>query len=51
MKELIEEYGGVIAACVSGMCLLGIIYSLIVPGGGLHQLAKLFFEGIGTKVT
>lgn len=49
MKELLEEYGGVIASCIMGLMLLGIITKLLGSEGGLSQLFLIFLEGLGAK--
>ncbi|MBU3839982.1 MAG: hypothetical protein IAA25_03105 [Candidatus Ruminococcus intestinipullorum] len=49
MKEIIEEYAGVIAACISGVMLLGVLYLLINDTGELFHLYKMFFLGLGMQ--
>lgn len=51
MKEFIEEYGGVLTACMMGILLLGMMYSLIASDGQIHEMAELFFDGMGIKTT
>ncbi|CUX28361.1 MULTISPECIES: hypothetical protein [Clostridia] len=50
MKGFIEEYGGVIVACLMGLLILGIISSCITDGTFVN-LIKMFFQGVGTTVT
>lgn len=50
MKEMMEEYGGVIAASILGLSILGMIGSLLGNGGGLSHLVLTFLRGIGTVV-
>lgn len=49
MKELLEEYGGVIAACLTGLVLIATVLELFESGGGLSKLFLVFLEGIGAK--
>lgn len=48
MKEMIEEYGGVIASGALGILLLGAISELIKTSGELNILIRTFLEGTGT---
>lgn len=48
MKEVIEEYGGVILACFMGLMLLGVLAGLMNAEGGLYHLAQIFSEGVGS---
>lgn len=50
MKEFIEEFGGVICACILGMAVLEIISQLTGKGGELSWFIMDFLRGIGTKV-
>lgn len=47
MKELLEEFGGVITACFLGLLLLGTLSSLLDMNGGINILIQSFLEGIG----
>lgn len=47
MKEFIEEYGGVVAACLLGLLLIGCIASLLSADGALHELVAAFFYELG----
>lgn len=47
MKEMLEEYGGVVAACFLGISLVGVVAELIGAGGGLSDLVRVFAGGIG----
>lgn len=47
MKDFIEEYGGVVVACLMGLVILGIVVSLLSSDGALHDLVAKFFYGIG----
>ena len=49
LKEIIEEYAGVIADCISGVMLLGVLYLLINDTGELFHLYKMFFLGLGMQ--
>lgn len=49
MKELLEEYGGVIAACLTGLVLIAAVLELFESGGGVSKLFLAFMEGIGAK--
>ncbi|MBA4698464.1 MAG: hypothetical protein H2212_03440 [Ruminococcus sp.] len=52
MKGFMEEYGGVIAACILGLSILGMItFSITSDGAGtLMELAKAFFKGVGSTI-
>ena len=47
MKEFIEEYGGVIAACLLSLILLGTMADMLGTNGLLSALFSGFLEGIG----
>lgn len=48
MRELMEEYGGVISAAAAGMIIIGIVLSLVSDQeGALRQSALAFFAGVG----
>lgn len=49
MKELLEEYGGVIAACLTGLVLIATVIELFGSGGALSELFLVFMKGIGAK--
>lgn len=50
MKEIIEEYGGVIVACIMGLLLLGVLFYLLQSNpNSLNELVKEFFVGVGAK--
>lgn len=50
MKEMIEEYGGIIVACIMGLLLLGILFYLLQSNpNSLYELVKDFFVGVGAK--
>lgn len=38
MKEVIEEYGGIIAAGLGGAVIIGILALIIVPGSPVNNL-------------
>jgi hypothetical protein len=50
MKGFIEEYGGVIAACILGLISLGFISSFISPDGTFLELVKMLFKGVGSTI-
>lgn len=47
MKEFVEEYGGVVAACFLGLMLIGMMSSLLSAEGALHELVAAFFYQMG----
>ena len=50
MKEIIEEYGGDIVACIMGLLLLGVLFYLLQSNpNSLNELVKEFFVGVGAK--
>ena len=38
MKEVIEEYGGIIAAGLGGAVIIGILAMIIFPGSPINKL-------------
>lgn len=48
IKEIMEEYGGVILACFMGLLFIGIFTELIDINGGVSHLARIFAQGIGS---
>lgn len=44
---MLEEYGGVIAACFLGISLIGVLTELTGAGGVLSNLVRVFAGGIG----
>lgn len=52
MKDIIEEYGGVIVACIMGIVLLGVLYFLLAPNSNsLFNLIVKFFASMGVHAT
>ena len=50
MKEMVEEYGGVILAALTGGIILALLVTGVRTDGGFRELLLLFFRGIGTEV-
>lgn len=50
MKEVVEEYGGVILEILMGGLMLTLLVSGMGTDGGFRELLILFFRGIGTEV-
>ena len=50
MKEMVEEYGGVILAALTGGIILALLVTGVRTDGGFRVLLLLFFRGIGTEV-
>lgn len=51
MKEFIEEYGGIIVACIMGISLLGILYFLLGSDeNSLFELIAKIYAGLGIQV-
>ena len=50
MKEMVEEYGGVILAALTGGIILARLVTGVRTDGGFRELLLLFFRGIGTEV-
>lgn len=51
MKEVVEEYGGVILAILMGGLMLTLLVSGMGTDVGFRELLILFFRGIGTEVS
>ena len=49
-KRLVEEYGGVILAALTGGIILALLVTGVRTDGGFRELLLLFFRGIGTEV-
>jgi hypothetical protein len=47
LKEMVEEYGGVIAASVLGILLLSVLSELMKANGEINILIRVFLEGAG----
>lgn len=52
MKEFIEEYGGVLVACICGLLVLGLLFGLFGWNENyfLKELFKGLLEGNGVRV-
>ena len=50
MKEMVEEYGDVILAALTGGIILALLVTGVRTDGGFRELLLLFFRGIGTEV-
>lgn len=52
MKEFIEEYGGVIVACILGLAVLALLFGLFGWNDGylMKELLKGFLQGSGVAV-
>ena len=50
MKEMVEEYGGVILAALTGGIILALLVTGVRTDGGFRELLLLFFRGIGIEV-
>ena len=50
MKEMVEEYGGVILAALTGGIILALLVTGVRTDVGFRELLLLFFRGIGTEV-
>lgn len=48
MKEFVEEYGGVMAASILGMVILGVMSGLLGAEGELSHFIFKFMNGMGT---
>ncbi len=48
MSEIFEEYGSVIAACITGLIIVGILYAMMTPGNPLGDGVRQLMEvGLG----
>lgn len=47
LKDVIEEYAGVILAVFFALLFLGLMASMLNPGGEIYQLVQKFFESAG----
>ena len=47
MKEFLEEYGGIITACILSLILLGTMADLLGADGQISYLFAGFLEGLG----
>lgn len=48
MNKFLDEYGGVIAASITGLAMLGFLYYLLEPNNNsLFNLIAQFFYGFG----
>lgn len=46
MKEFLEEYGGIITACILSLILLGTMADLLGADGQISYLFAGFLEGL-----
>ena len=48
MKEMLDEYGGVTAAAISGLVLIGLLYAIMTPGNPIGDgVRQLLSVGLG----